>query len=144
MDDRHLSGEEKRRRMKEEFKKDLQLRQEFLEKVKGLRHSQRINRALEDMNQQDDTQDWIDKLNGETAFMEAKTEIALEAEKSLGDSADFLKHEAELQKAVAESMVEKMKQDLMEEAKMDSVHEYQKEDGTGPDEDGPKKTLGDF
>ena len=78
MSDKHLSGEEKRARMKEQFKKELRERKEFAEKVKKLRRLQNINNALDGMKMEDDSQDWIDKLNQETAFNEAKTEMALE------------------------------------------------------------------
>lgn len=145
MEDRNLSGEEKRKKLKEEFKKDLQLRKEFLDKVNGLRGQTRITKALNEMTQEDDTDTWIEKLNTETAFHEAKAEIAMEAA-DVSDGIESLRADHELDKAVAESMVEKMKRDLLEETKMDSLHEYQKENGLEEESEKPagKKTLGDF
>ena len=145
MEEKNLSGEEKRKRMKEDFKKDLQLRQEFLEKVKGLRNTSQITQALNEMNHNDDTDSWIEKLNTETAFREAKTEIALDAANST-DGIESLKADQELDKAVAESMVEKMKRDLLEESKMETIHDYQNENGSDEEDDSAssKKTLGDF
>lgn len=120
MSDKELSGEEKRRQMKEDFKKELQQRKEFMNKVKGLRRMQSINKALDDMTPEDDTQDWIDRLNTETAFSEAKTEMALDsahaaAEKS-EEEARFQMSEAEMQKLAAEEMVRKMKAEMAAEA----------------------------
>ena len=147
MEDRNLSGEEKRKKMKEEFKRDLELRKDFLEKVKGLRGQTRITNAMNEMSQEDDTDSWIEKLNSETAFHEAKAEIAMEAVNiNVTDGIESMKVDEDLEKVVAETMVEKMKRDLLEETKMDSLHEYQKENGLEEESDspGPKKTLGDF
>ncbi len=121
MDEKHLSGEEKRRRMKEQYKKELRERKEFLDKVKGLRRMQSINQALDQMNPEDDTQDWIDKLNQETAFNEARTEMAIESAKLEAEKADeearFQMSEAEMQKLAAEEMVRKMKEEMEAEAR---------------------------
>ncbi len=125
MSDKHLSGEEKRRKMKEQFKKELKERKEFINKVKGLRRMQSINKALEGMKMEDDSEQWIDQLNRDTAFQEAKTEMALEAANaSTSDSAtateDFEKElamsEAEMQKLTAEQMVARMKAEMAAEA----------------------------
>ncbi len=123
MSDKELSGEEKRQKMKEQYKKELRERKEFLNKVKGLRRTQSINKALESMNVEDDTDQWIEKLNQETAFREAKTEIALDTaiassvvanEPSLEQ--ELAISEEEMQKIAAEQMVARMKAELRAEA----------------------------
>ena len=45
--DRRLTGEEKRARMKEQFKKELRQRKEFLDATKRLRQSKRLNDAVQ-------------------------------------------------------------------------------------------------
>lgn len=122
MSDKHLSGEEKRQKMKEEFKKELRARKEFLNKVKGLRRTQSINKALESMNVEDDTDQWIEKLNQETAFREAKTEMALETagasnlESGTTPEQELAISEEEMQKIAAEQMVARMKAEMLAEA----------------------------
>lgn len=112
MNDKNLSGEEKRQIMKEQFKKELRERQAFLEKVKRLRSVQRINKALSEMSTEDDTDEWISKLNEESAFTEAKMEIALE---SAGDIAKEINQDAELDRIVAEQMVDELKKEAVSE-----------------------------
>lgn len=113
MSDKHLSGEEKRRAMKEQFKKDLQERKEFLRKTKNLRQLQNINRALGEMTPQDDTDEWINKLNEESAFAEAKLEMAAESAK---EREERKQTDEDMQKIIAENMVEEMKREMLEEA----------------------------
>lgn len=121
-EDKHLSGEEKRRRMKEQFKKELQARKEFSDKVKNLRRQQRITEALEGMTMDDDSDQWIERLNQETAFAEAKTEMALEVAGSRVSIEEETTEEklamsdAEMQKIAAEEMVAKMKAEMAAEA----------------------------
>lgn len=133
MSENRPSGEEQRRKMKEEFKKDLRARKEFQEKVRRLRQTQRINEALNNMSVEDDTDEWINKLNGETAFMDAKTELAMEGKKSVinvpiegpdgelsmapevPEEIDLGPSEAEMQKIAAEEMVRQMKEEMAAE-----------------------------
>jgi ribosomal protein L25 (general stress protein Ctc) len=133
MSENRPSGEEQRKKMKEEFKKDLLARKEFLEKVRRLRQTQRINDALNNMSVDDDTDEWINKLNEETAFMDAKTELATEGRNAVinvpiegpdGEintspvvpaEIDLGPSEAELQKIAAEEMVRQMKAEMAEE-----------------------------
>jgi 1,4-alpha-glucan branching enzyme len=131
MSEKGLSGEEKRQKMKEEFKKELRERKEFLEKVKRLRQTQRINKALSDMSVEDDTDDWINKLNQETAFMDAKNELVMDSGKvvnvpieGLDDDVspepavepEPIASEEELRKIAAEELVRKMKEEMAAES----------------------------
>ena len=59
-------------------KKELLLKRGFLDKVKSLRQTQNIHQALSNMEVEDDTDEWIQRLNQETAFTEAKAELATE------------------------------------------------------------------
>lgn len=121
-DDKHLSGEEKRRKMKEQFKKELKDRKEFITRVNGLRKMQSINKALANMKVEDDSDQWIEQLNQETAFNEAKTEMALEAAGAVNPEGgatveqQMAMSEAEMQKLAAEQMVARMKEELAAEA----------------------------
>lgn len=78
-----------------------------------------ITNALNDMKLEDDSEEWINKLNQETAFNEAKTEIALENAKQVAEKAEqeeaFRMSEAEMQKIAAEEMVARMKAELASE-----------------------------
>lgn len=113
MSEPNLSGEEKRQQMKEQFKKDLRERQAFLEQMKTLKQQQKVQKAIENLNPEDDTDEWINKLNEESAFHEAKMEMALEASAEKGASMEHT--EAELQKSVAEEMVRKLKEEIQKE-----------------------------
>lgn len=127
MSDEHLSGEEKRAKMKEEFKKELRARKEFQDKVKHLRQTQRINEALSNMSVEDDTDEWVNKLNEETAFMEAKSELAMDTAGTInvpiegpdGDVdaqvADTTASDEELRKLAAEELVRQMKAEMAAE-----------------------------
>ena len=127
MSDEHLSGEEKRAKLKAQFKKDLLARQEFQDKVKHLRQSQRISDALASMSAQDDTDEWVNKLNEETAFMDAKTELAMDSMPTINvpiegadgkvdlPELDNIASEKELQKIAAEELVRQMKAEMAAE-----------------------------
>ncbi|MEM6272407.1 MAG: hypothetical protein AAF998_23550 [Bacteroidota bacterium] len=127
MSEKRPSGEEQRRKMKEEFKKELRARKEFAEKVQRLRQTKRIADALNDMSVDDDTDEWINKLNEETAFMDAKTELAMDSARVVNvpiegsdgipqPAPDLAASEEELRKIAAEEMVRKMKEEMAAEA----------------------------
>ena len=144
MSDKELSGEEKRMRMKEQFKKELRERKEFADKVKNLRRLQNINSALDGMKLEDDSEQWIDRLNQETAFNEAKTEIALDSasQAAIASNAEAEIEEAvkvsdaEMQKIAAEEMVRKMKEEMAREAALGTT-------GGGGATSPPRNLLGD-
>lgn len=150
MSDKHLSGEEKRRLLKEQYKKDLMMRKDFLRKAKSLRQMQNINRALEGMTPQDDTDDWINKLNEESAFTEAKLEMAADTAK---ERQEMQQTEEEMQDIIAKNLVEQMKREMMEEAGIKSTEldhtditpeEVSSEEGGEVEESGPpRRTFGD-
>ena len=162
MGDKNLSGEEKRQLMKEEFKKDLKLRKEFLDKVKEVRQQKKVLDALDKMKHEDDTDDLIRTLNEETALTDAKMEMAMDAiasEKQV--DMDFT--EEEMRKISAQAMVEKMKEEIfrglvreipIEDGDAILTTEKKTEKSLGDDEDdetpgskedqgGVKKTMGD-
>jgi len=160
-----MTGEEKRRILKEQYKKDLLERKAFLEKAKKLRKMQRINQALSEMESamQDDSDEWINKLNQESALSEAKMELLMDAalEKSDQEKIDEVKMQAEMAKKSAEDLVRKMKRELgllaEEEAKPAAGEETapqkpkeevsegpSKVDDTKLPKKDPGKTLGDF
>jgi hypothetical protein len=85
-DNRNLSGEEKRALLKEEYKKELKLRREFLDKVEQKRKTAGAEKALADVLGLtesnpllgEDTDHWIGKLNQGSATAEAKIDMILE------------------------------------------------------------------
>jgi lipopolysaccharide export LptBFGC system permease protein LptF len=134
MPDEKLSGEEQRQLLKEQFKKDLREREAFLEKMKELKQEQKIVKALESMNPEDDTDEWINKLNEESAFSEAKTEMALEAVKS--DETPLVDEEL-LKKSVAEEMVARLKAEMKKESEAAEKPKAEEK----PEEKNPPKNL---
>ncbi|MCS7073165.1 MAG: hypothetical protein NZ108_01720 [Bacteroidia bacterium] len=81
MDDKFLSGEEKRAKLKEIYKKDLLERKKILQKINAQKHLNKISSALEDMNKiltGDDTDEWIQKLNQKSTLTEAKLDTAVD------------------------------------------------------------------
>ncbi len=74
------------------------------------------------MKVEDDSDQWIEQLNQETAFNEAKTEMALEAAGAVNPEGEatteqqLAMSEAEMQKLAAEQMVARMKAELAAEA----------------------------
>ena len=109
-----MTGEEKRRKLKEQYKKDLKLRKQFLEDAKRLQHSARLNKAVTELMDgvtKDDSEDWINKLNEESALSEAKMEMMFD-DLAAEDKVDKLAKEAENEKFSAEQLVLQMKRDM--------------------------------
>jgi hypothetical protein len=82
-EDRLLSGEEKRARLREKFKRDLQQDKQLREDLQRAQKTQAINRQVQALEQQlltstDDTLDVLGKLTVQTAWNEAKLDLALE------------------------------------------------------------------
>jgi hypothetical protein len=111
-DDKNLSGEEKRRLLKEEYKRELLARKEFLGKVKNLKQSQKIQKALSEMQPQDDTDEWTDRLNQETALSEARLDVALDSATTQKEKIQRIEDEVEIQKLAAKDLVFQMKKEL--------------------------------
>ena len=111
-----MTGEEKRRQLKEQYKRDLLARKEFLDKAKQLRKSQKMNQAITEITSSlnmEDTDAWIEHLNRESAITEAKMELSLDLAQESGE--DVLKAqamEAEQQKLSAEMLVLQMKKEM--------------------------------
>ncbi|MEM8900531.1 MAG: hypothetical protein AAGC85_20620 [Bacteroidota bacterium] len=160
-----MTGEEKRRQLKEQYKKDLKLRKEFLEKAKKLRNMSNVNKALTEMTDglTDDSDDWISKINQETALTEAKLEMALDEASETQQKLEDLAKEAEMEKFSASEMVKQMKRELgMEVEEEEATEEETKaeakegeeaastEEGAESTEDTPEesdqgpKTMGDW
>ena len=159
-----MTGEEKRRQLKEQYKKDLKLRKEFLEKAKKLRNISNVNKALTEMTDglTDDSDDWISKINQETALTEAKLEMALDEASETQKKLEDLAKEAEMEKFSASEMVKQMKRELGMEVEEEEAEEETKaeakegeeeastEEGAESTEDTPEesdqgpKTMGDW
>ena len=149
-----MTGEEKRRRLKEQYKKDLLARREFLEKAKQLRKSQKMNQTISEITSSldmSDTDAWIELLNRESAITEAKMELSLDLAAEAGE--DLLTaqvSEAEQQKLSAELLVLQMKKEMgliEEEPKPDAEETPAVQESDASDEhtpEPPKRKLGDF
>lgn len=113
-----MTGEEKRKLLKEQlkaqYKKDLQLRKEFLNKAKHLKQSQKLNDTISDLvgGLEDDTDDWVAALNEGSAVTEAKLDIMLDEASETSRELDKLAKEAEMQKFAAQDLVRQMKQQM--------------------------------
>lgn len=154
-----MTGEEKRKQLKEQFKRDLKLKKEFLAKAKKLRQMQNINKALGDLESQtkDDSDDLIAQLNQETALTEAKLEMAMDEAHEQQKKLEMLAKEAEMAKISAMNMVDEMKKEMglstQENEKLDkkidnrsekSVSTSDDDSADNPSESNNKKTMGDW
>ncbi|MEM6263333.1 MAG: hypothetical protein AAGI38_12550 [Bacteroidota bacterium] len=151
-----MTGEEKRKQLKEQYKQDLKKRKEFLNKVKGARNMNTMNKAvggiLDGLN--DDSKDWIDKLNEETALTDAKMDMALEGSGSTLEAVEQLAKEAEAKALTAQQMVEQMKREMGLAPEPEAVDQEEGEGAASTDKAAeeasaetpkkPGKTLGDF
>ncbi|MDP5172818.1 MAG: hypothetical protein NWR72_21445 [Bacteroidia bacterium] len=155
-----MTGEEKRAQLKEQYKRDLLLRKEFLDKAKDLQRSQKMTKAVTDITSSldmGDTDVWIEHLNRESAITEAKMEMSMEL---ADDSSDNLlkaqANEAAQQKFSAEMLVKQMKKEMGLLSDEPEIEEPTDLESKASDEDAtadqseqkapesPKKTLGDF
>ncbi len=113
-----MAGEEERKKrkeqIKEEYKRELQKRKEILEQAKRLRHSRNINQAIEGITGalNDDTDEWIHKLDQESSLTEAKIDLAMESAASSVDELEKERKQAEADKFSAEQLLKEMKQDM--------------------------------
>ena len=109
-----MTGEEKRKILKEQYKQDLIKRREFLEKTRKLQRLQKMNQALSEMKAglQDDSDEWIDQLNQETALTEAKLEISMEEAAELDKKIESINQEAEMERINAENLILEMKRQM--------------------------------
>ena len=138
-----MTGEEKRRLLKEqmkaEYKQDLQKRKEFLEGAKRLRHSQKMNDAVSDLMKgfEDDSDEWIEKLNQGSALSEAKMDMMLDSASSTSRELDKLAKEAEAEKFSAENLLKEMKKEM-------GLLPQEEEQPEEKPKENPGKSLGDF
>ncbi len=148
-----MTGEEKRKILKEQYKKELQLRKEYLEKVERLRKLKNVTGALTSMEGalNDDSEDWIGKIDHETAIMEAKTEMALDSQAAVEQQIQQLEQEVQMEKITAKDLVEQMKREMgllpeTEENPDDTEAKTQDKEGEEktPKDAPPRKTMGDF
>lgn len=92
------SNEEMIKRLKEEELKELKKRKEILERVKQQKKLQSLNKSMAELENllenNDDTQEWIDKLNQETLENEVKTEMFLENHKTALSEEELMQENA--------------------------------------------------
>ena len=144
-----MTGEEKRKQMKEAYKQELKKRQEFLDQAKKLRSSRKINEAIQQITgamTNDDSDEWIEKLNMDSAVTEAKMDMFLDSTRDTSKKIDQLANETELAKSSAQNLIDEMKKEMgmfdIDDVPSDDdiVDDIMKED----DKDKPKKSLGDI
>lgn len=113
-----MAGEEERKQRKEQikeaYKRELQKRKELLEQAKRLRHSRNINQAVQGITGalNDDTDEWIRKLDEASALTEAKFELAMDSASSSVDELEQERKQAEADKFSAEQLLNNMKQEM--------------------------------
>lgn len=107
-----MTSEEYRNMLKEQYKKDLRERKQFVEKVQELKKQEPLLKAIEGLKVEDDSDDWIEKLNQQTAFMDAKTELAADAVAEQQKQQEQVHSEAELQKIAAQQLLLEMKRQM--------------------------------
>jgi len=116
-----MTGEEYRRQLKEQIKQetkdDLRKRKEFLQAVDAAKQSQHLRQAVEGaMPPEDDSAEWMAKLNQQTAVSEAKTEMALDAalqqEQDRKAALELAAAEVEMRKIAAQNLVAQMKKEM--------------------------------
>ncbi|MFN0203573.1 MAG: hypothetical protein ACKVTZ_18750, partial [Bacteroidia bacterium] len=151
-----MDGEEYRRKLKEQIKQEekaeLLKRKAFLNKVNEIKKQQPLVNAFENIvnANNDDTQDWIDKLNQETALNEAKVEMSLESAEEQVKKLENVQSQIELEKLNAQKLVEDMKRSMgllppeEEKAETPTVEEKTPETDVLTPPPTNKKTLGDF
>lgn len=150
-----MTAEEYRRQLKEQIKQeakaDLQKRKEFLNAVEQAKHSEKLRTAVEGLVPADDSDEWIAKLNHQTAVNEAKMEMALDtaitAEQERAAQLDAAKFEAERKAKAAADLVAQMRREMFGESPADKSAESAAEPPASqpntPPANTPKK-LGDF
>lgn len=148
-----MTGEERRKQLKEqmkaEFKRDLQLRKAFLDQIKGTRQMRNINEALGNMVdglQQDDSDEWIAKLNEGASVEEAKLDMAMDRYLGEKRQLDEIARQAEAEKVSAEQLLIQMKREmglLPPEPETPPAEAPAPQAEEAPAEN-PRKRLGDF
>ncbi|MEO0900219.1 MAG: hypothetical protein AAFY71_27655 [Bacteroidota bacterium] len=149
-----MTPEEKRQlekqKLKEAYKAELKKRKEFLDNAQRLRTSRKLNDAISQITNSlnDDTDDWIEKLNMEAAVGEAKIDMFLDEATKTTEEIKKMADEAKMAKFKAEDLVIQMKKEMgllkpenEEEKKLDEALEEENSDEEG---DSPKKSLGDI
>lgn len=92
------SNEDKIKRLKEEELKELKKRKEILQEIKQAQKMQSLHKSMAELENllenNDDTQEWIDKLNQQTLENEVKTEMALENYKTILTEEEIMQENA--------------------------------------------------
>lgn len=110
-----MTSEEKRRLLKEQYKRDLKERKAFLDKVEKLKRSKKLNDAVQNITSSltdEDSEEWISKLNHETALTEAKLDMALDDANQEQKRLEKLAQQAEAEKFQALDLVQRMKREM--------------------------------
>ena len=142
-----MTSEEYRNMLKEQYKKDLRERKQFVEKVQELKKQEPLLKAIEALNVEDDSDDWIEKLNQQTAFMDAKTELAADSIAQHQQQVEHTHTEAELQKIAAQQLLIEMKRQmglLPAEEVEEPVAEVPKMEEVREEKEDDKPIFGDF
>ncbi len=147
-----MTGEERRKQLKEQmkeaYKKDILKRREILEQAKRLRSSSKLNSAIQNITSalHDDSDDWIEKLNQESALTEAKMDLALDEALASNQELNDLAQKAEAEKFSSTQLIDEMKKEmglLVDDEEVDPL-EQELLDEIKEEENKPKKSLGDI
>ena len=141
-----MTSEEYRNMLKEQYKKDLRERKQFVEKVQELKKQEPLLKAIEGLKVEDDSDDWIEKLNQQTAFMDAKTELAADSIVQHQQQVEHTHSEAELQKIAAQQLLLEMKRQmgLLPAEEAEPVAEVPKTEEIVAEKEADRPLFGDF
>ena len=124
-------------KIKEEYKAHYQKLKELKDRVAQAKHTQRITKALQDMDPKpvlDSVDEMIDVIKHKAAEFEAKLSVAFDDE-ILEEEQKTAEFELELQKQKARETINQLKNDLYDKQKMDNQE-------TIEDQKPVEKTLG--
>lgn len=147
-----MTGEERRKQLKEQmkeaYKKDILKRREILEQAKRLKTSRKLNSAIQDITSalHDDSDDWIEKLNHDSALTEAKMDLALDEAIDSNKKLEQLAQKAEMEKFSADQLMKEMKQEmgLLDDEDEKDPLEQELLDELKEEEQKPRKSFGDI
>ncbi|MCI4666898.1 MAG: hypothetical protein MRZ79_01965 [Bacteroidia bacterium] len=153
-----MTPEEKNRlereKLKEAYKAELKKRKEFLNSAKQLQTSRKLNDAISKITDalNDDTDEWVEKLNRESAVGEAKMDMFLEQASQTTNEMEKLANEAELAKNSAQDLVSQMKKEMgildidieEDEKKLEEILKEDTDKEKKKDTPPPKKSMGDI
>ncbi len=149
-ENKKLSSEEQREKMKQEYLQELKLRKKILDKMKETNQMNKISENLEQVLKlaqiSDDMNDFIEKLNTSSQISESKLDIALEnqsqeKETKIPSPEDIL-NQIKMEMGLLEKNVQNENNDISEASKT-LLEEEKQSQNLSADKNFSSKTIGD-